>query len=77
MAYALTAVDNKPSTMLFYSGIGVSIHVTKGKLRAGMKCGFGSRAPDRAAYARTFPYVPRTHRSAPHFAAWCAAEPGP
>jgi hypothetical protein len=43
------AVNNKPSMMLFYSGIGISIHQAKGKLRAGAKCGFGSRLRDRAA----------------------------
>jgi hypothetical protein len=49
MANALTALNNKPSTIVFYSEIGISIRETKGKLRAGVKCGFGSRLRDRAA----------------------------
>jgi hypothetical protein len=43
------AVTNKPSTGMFYSGIGISIHETREKLCAGAKGGFGSRVRDRAA----------------------------
>jgi hypothetical protein len=52
------AVNNKPSMIVVYSEIGISIHETKGKLRAAVKCGFGSRIRDRAAYARTRYWCP-------------------
>src|SRR6201991_2129802 len=52
VAYALTAVDNEPSTRAFCFEMGVSIRETKEKLRTGIRCGFGSRVRDRAAYAR-------------------------
>jgi hypothetical protein len=45
----LMAISNKPSVMVLYSGNGVSIHGTGGKLRAEAKRGFGSRVRDRAA----------------------------
>jgi hypothetical protein len=45
----LMAVNNEPSTMVFYSGNGISIHDTGEKLRAEAKRGFGSRFRHRAA----------------------------
>jgi hypothetical protein len=70
------ALNNKPSMMLFYSGIGIFDPPNpRGKLRAGAKCGFGPRLRDRAAYAR-MRRLPRTQRSARLFAAWCVAVPG-
>ena len=53
------AVNNKPSTMLFYSGIGISIHETQGKvtLRGKMRFRFaGSGSCGVSAH------VPRTQR---------------
>jgi hypothetical protein len=70
------AVDNKPSTNVFYSEMGVSIRETKRKLRAGVnavavrwfvivrrKRAVDTRAPDAAQRVA--------------LAKRCAAEPGP
>jgi hypothetical protein len=39
IATRLTDISNKPPMMVFYSGNGISIHDTDGKLRAGAKRG--------------------------------------
>jgi hypothetical protein len=43
------ALDNKPPTIVFYSGIGISIRETRAKLRMAMKWRFAERVRYHAA----------------------------
>jgi hypothetical protein len=57
------AVNNKPSTIVFYSEMGVSIHETRGKLRAGVNAvSVGGFVIVRRKRAPTFSTSPRSSR---------------